>query len=75
MKAEARGQDALIRRWRLKTMMEEKYVPPDWALELSYIPSTFIQVVVHHCNDAVIHADGKNRGSSRSVIKRGRIQC
>ena len=23
----------------------EKYVPPDWALGLSYIPSTYIKVV------------------------------
>ena len=26
----------------------EKYVPPDWALSLSYIPSTYIKVVHLH---------------------------
>ena len=26
--------------------MQEKYVPPDWALGLSYIPSTYIKVII-----------------------------
>lgn len=28
------------------TTMQEKYVPPDWALNLSYIPSTYIKVII-----------------------------
>ena len=67
----ARGQarDERIRRWRLKDKMEEKYVPPDWALGLSYIPSTYIQVViVHHCNIAVLHA-GKAKFAARIIYK------
>ena len=48
------NNNKLIRRWRLISadagvtfdiiMIQEKYVPPDWALGLSYIPSTYIKV-------------------------------
>ena len=48
------NNNKLIRRRRLISadagvtfdiiMIQEKYVPPDWALGLNYIPSTYIKV-------------------------------